>query len=275
MAMMVVLAAVLLSYGVSTGNAMKMPSKPGAVAGENSELPLDMAKNSVDDMYDKCKDKMKEKATRYLENEKNKDKKFKEVWDSTEEYVLNNFNEGKTDLLEKYQLVALYYYTSGKNNAYRDFNDKVRTQRPEYKTNFGYHALHFHLTTAIQTLQKERKMNKKCLTGYRRVNLYFSQDVQNKEIRFGAFTSASTEGYLNKNKFGDKSCFEILTCMGADISHYSKFKESEVLIPPYEVFKVVKIKKRTKQKPDLPCEVVYKVESTRSFSNLNCTLVTK
>ncbi|XP_034727109.1 T-cell ecto-ADP-ribosyltransferase 1-like isoform X1 [Etheostoma cragini] len=215
----VILAAVLLAYEVSTGILM-MPSKSGAVAGENDVLPLDMAKNSVDDMYEGCKDKMKKKATQYLMNEKNKDKNFKEVWDSTKKYVLDKFKKGKTNLLQKDQLVALYYYTSGKDKAYLDFNNKVRTQRSEYKTKFGYHALHFYLTTAIRTLQKEKKMNKECLTGYRRVDMYFSQDVTNQEIRFGSFTSASMGRYLNNNTFGDKSCFEIITCMGADISNY-------------------------------------------------------
>ncbi|XP_032371270.1 ecto-ADP-ribosyltransferase 5 [Etheostoma spectabile] len=277
MAMMVVLAAVLLSYGVSTGIAM-MADKSDAVTWENSVLPLDMAENSVDDMYDGCKDKMKEMATQYLKKEKKNNNIFKDVWDSSEKCVLDKFKKRKTNSLEKHQLVALYYYTSGKGNAYLDFNNEVRTQRPVYKTKFGYHALHFYLTTAIRTLQKEREIkNEKCLTGYRRVDKYFSQDVQNKEIRFGSFTSASRLGYIKPELYGEKSCFEINTCMGADVSLYSKFgeAEAEVLIPPYEVFKVLDIKKRSMQ-PDLPCEVVYKVKSTElPVSKLNCTLVTK
>ncbi|KAF1389647.1 hypothetical protein PFLUV_G00075640 [Perca fluviatilis] len=65
---------------------IKEAGKSGAVAGaktgENSVLPLDMAENSVDDMYDGCKEDMKKRVTKDLENEKNKDKNFKAVWDS-------------------------------------------------------------------------------------------------------------------------------------------------------------------------------------------------
>ena len=64
--------------------------------------------------------------------------------------------------------------------------------------------------------------------------------------------------------------------MGADFSLYSKLEnQAEVLIPPYEVFKVVEIKKRSTMQPDLPCEVVYKVKSTGYVSKLNCALFTK
>ena len=135
---------------------------------------------------------------------------------------------------------------------------------------FGYHALHFLLTTAIQA--KTASGGNKCLTVHRRVNRYFCQDVENKEIRFGRFTSTSLGRYATE-AFGDKSCFKILTCMGADISPYSTFpNEAEVLIPPYEVFKVVKIEKPTSKRP---CEVVYTVKHTRAYSKLNCALFPK
>lgn len=257
---------------ISLKEAGESGAVAGARAGGNSVLPLDMAENSVDDMYDKCEDKMKERVTADLQNDKNKDKTFKKVWESSEKYVLKKFKKRKANSLTN-QIVAIYYYTSGENDAYLDFNKAVRTQGPQYKNAFGYHALHFFLTTAIQA--KRAKQEKQCLTGYRRVDSYFSQDVKNKEFRFGSFTSASLGDYGKKERFGEKSCFEIETCMGADVSIYSKFEnEAEVLIPPYEVFKVVEIKKRLKS--ELPCEVVYKVESTKTpVSNLNCSLFTK
>ncbi|XP_028434364.1 GPI-linked NAD(P)(+)--arginine ADP-ribosyltransferase 1-like [Perca flavescens] len=246
--------------------------KSGAVswakAGENLVLPLDMAKNSVDDMYNGCQEQMKKVVKYYLQNEKNNNPIFKAVWDRSEKIVhTQSFNK----VLKKDQLVAIYSYTSDK--VYRNFNNAVRTQGPQYKTTFRYHALHFLLTTAIQA---ERAFEKKqCLTGYRRVNEYFRQDVKNTHIRFGSFTSASQGRYASE-AFGDKSCFEIFTCMGADISRYSKYpQEREVLIPPYEVFKVVEIKKRSTMQRNLPCEVVYKVKSTGYVSKLNCALFPK
>ncbi|XP_028434731.1 ecto-ADP-ribosyltransferase 4-like [Perca flavescens] len=267
MAMMVVLAAVLLTYGVSTGIAMEA-GKSGAVAGNNSVLPLDMAENSVDDMYFGCKKQMKKRVTKDLENEKNNNPNFTRVWDRSENEV--HWPIWKK-VLTKNQVVAIRTYTD--EDVYGDFNAAVRTQGPWYNDTFGYHAFHFLLTTAIQDIGAKKK--KQCLTGYRKVDKYFSDNVENKSIRFGSFTSASQHDYLNAKKFGNKSCFEIFTCMGADISRYSKLKyEAEVLIPPYEVFKVVKIEKRSMQ-PDLPCEVVYKVNSTGYVSKLNCDLFPK
>ncbi|XP_039659717.1 GPI-linked NAD(P)(+)--arginine ADP-ribosyltransferase 1-like [Perca fluviatilis] len=252
---------------------IKEAGKSGAVAGaktgENSVLPLDMAENSVDDMYDGCKEDMKKRVTKDLENEKNKDKNFKAVWDRSEN-THTPFGEWFNKVLKRKLIVAIRTYTD-ETDVYSKFNAAVRTQGPEYKTTFGYHAFHFLLTTAIQDISASDK--KQCFTVYRRVNEYFSQDVENTLIRFGSFTSASQGDYGNKDIFGEKSCFEILTCMGADISPYSTFpNEAEVLIPPYEVFKVVKIEKPTSKRP---CEVVYTVKHTGAYSKLNCTLFPK
>ncbi|KAM9363648.1 NAD(P)(+)--arginine ADP-ribosyltransferase 2-like [Symphorus nematophorus] len=224
-----------------------------------------MAPNSVDDMYHGCKDKMRSKVQKYLWDEKNTDKNFNWAWHEAEKYNPNT--------LGKEQAMAIYVYSLEKPNIYEDFNNAVRTQKFMYQTKFRYHALHFFLTDALQTLKAHKK--KRCLTGYRGVNKFFSQDVLNKEIRFGSFTSSSRAGYSVAKKFGDKSCFEIKTCFGADITSYSKFKnEAEVLIPPYEVFKVKKIIKRSEHK-NLPCEVVYRLRSTGVLSNLNCALFPK
>ncbi|XP_039660139.1 GPI-linked NAD(P)(+)--arginine ADP-ribosyltransferase 1-like [Perca fluviatilis] len=269
MALMVVLAAVLLTYGVSPGIGMRA-RESDAVAGKNSVFPLDMAENSVDDMYDGCEDKMKQRVTEDLKNEKNNNPNFTEVWDRSENEV--HWSEELTEVLTKNQSVAIRTYTD--EGVYGDFNAAVRTQGPRYNTTFGYHALHFLLTTAIQDIRAFDK--NECLTGYRRVNVSFSQDVENTSIRFGSFTSASLGGYADEDLFGNKSCFEILTCMGANITLYSIFPdESEVLIPPHEVFNVVVIKNRSTMQPDLPCEVVYKVRSTGYVSKLNCALFPK
>lgn len=260
---MAVWAAVLITYGISVGIAMD-----SAEPGLNEILQLDMAPNSVDDMYDGCKDKMKKVEKEYLQNEKNKDKQFKEAWDKAEN-ALKPKNKKNPPAMWK---VAIYVYTLVEPKIYLDFNNAVRTQRFEYNTTFRYHALHFFLTDALQTLNK----NAKCFTGYRRVNSSFtSQDVLNKEIRFGSFTSSAMGGYPSAERFGDESCFKIFTCSGADISEHSTVKsENEVLIPPYEVFKVTKIERRSDQK-SLPCKVVYTVKRQRTVSNTNCTLITK
>uniref|UniRef100_A0A3Q3MT06 NAD(P)(+)--arginine ADP-ribosyltransferase n=1 Tax=Mastacembelus armatus TaxID=205130 RepID=A0A3Q3MT06_9TELE len=236
-------------------------------------IPLDMALKSVDDMYQGCNDKMKAKAREvYLPNEKNINSDFTKAWDDAELNYKKKYKKKRRPStgLEKEQALAIYVYTLEKPNVYVDFNNAVRTQRSEYNTKFTYHALHFFLTDALQALKKKHE---NCLTVFRRVNTHFSQNVLNMEIRFGSFASSSL-GKYPQERFGDKSCFEIETCFGADISLYSKYTESEgeVLIPPYEIFKVIDIKTRSKQKV-LPCEVVYKLKSTRTpVSYLNCAL---
>ncbi|XP_062292359.1 ecto-ADP-ribosyltransferase 5-like [Scomber scombrus] len=265
MAMMTVWMAILMTYGASLGIAKVV------------YFPLDLAQNAVDDMYTGCQDKMEKKVkNEYLMNEKNKDKNFTLAWVEAEKYFNKKWKGKKrpSTALGKEQIMAIYIYTLDKPKIYMDFNDAVRTQKSKYKTTFRYHTLHFFLTNAIQTLNARKPQAERCLTGFRRVKTHFSQDVLNKGIRFGSFTSSSMGWYPSADRFGDKTCFEILTCYGADISLYSKLGESEreALIPPYEVFKVTKIEKRSDWK-SLPCEVVYKVKSIgKTLSNLNCAL---
>ncbi|KAL6114930.1 uncharacterized protein ACO6RY_05589 [Pungitius sinensis] len=229
-----------------------------------------MAKNSVDDMYKGCSTEMEEKAEEYLKDELNKDPMFKKTWVEAEEWYDHTNEKGKADVnLSKEQKMALYAYTS--DAVYADFNKATREQGPEYKTTFKYHALHFYLTTALQTLRAQ----KQCFIVYRRTNMFFEvSNVLKKEVRLGSFASTSLR--IDLKQFGDKSCFEIETCMGVNVSKHSKYQtEAEVLIPPYEVFTVTKITKGSKLHP-LQCDVVYKLKSTRkSLSNLNCVLIKK
>lgn len=227
-----------------------------------------MAPDSVDDTYEGCQNKMADVQKEYLDNEKNMNPNFKEAWDTVERSQRNK-KKKKEDpqKLSKEQVIAIKVYTLDTPKIYPEFNNAVRTQGPEYTTSFRYHALHFFLTRAIQVLNVKRN---KCYTGYRRVNQYFSTNVSD-QIRFGSFTSSSLFKSPNREKFGDKSCFEIYTCLGADISLYSRnLIENEVLIPPYEVFNVTEIERRADKNP---CEVVYKVKSTEeSQSNFTCAL---
>ncbi|XP_076585636.1 GPI-linked NAD(P)(+)--arginine ADP-ribosyltransferase 1-like [Chaetodon auriga] len=270
MAVMAVWAAVLIAHGVSTGIAMESPDPV-----LNTVLPLDMAPNSVDDRYNGCKDKMMTKVqSEYLPNERNTNEEFKSAWGEAEGVYNQRWRPAtgvasSPNALGKEEFIAVYVYTSASGNPHIDFNAAVRDGRSEYKTTFRYHALHFFLTTALQKLKPAT-----CQTGYRGVDRYFSQDVLNKEIRFGSFASTTILGLSKAKNYGAKSCFKIHTCFGADVSVYSKFgeAEAELLIPPYEVFKVKNIMRRSEQN-HLECEVVYEVQSTkRPLSNLNCAL---
>uniref|UniRef100_A0A3B5M8H6 NAD(P)(+)--arginine ADP-ribosyltransferase n=1 Tax=Xiphophorus couchianus TaxID=32473 RepID=A0A3B5M8H6_9TELE len=215
-----------------------------------------MAENSVDDMYEGCENKMATKVmTELLAREKKMTKNFRLAWDEP--------GMKKSQVLEKEQNMAVYAYTLDKPEIFTEFNNALRTQRAQYTSTFQYHSLHFFLTGALRALN--------CVKTYRRTNCKFETDI-NREIRFGGFTSSSEGGYPSPH-FGDQSCFEITTCFGARISKFSMFEsENEVLIPPYEVFKVTDIQKRS-GKNFLPCQVVYKLKSTNNpRSSLNCAL---
>ncbi|XP_077942509.1 ecto-ADP-ribosyltransferase 4-like [Gasterosteus aculeatus] len=257
-----VLWVVLLPYGVS-GGLMSF------LFGHS----LDMAKDSVDDMYDGCSPKMDKNARGYLEKEMKEDSVLKKSWTDAE--ALQKSKDAPTDITKE-QLIALYTYTSSDGDLNERFDKATREQGPKYKTAFKYHALHFYLTTAVQTIKAEHdKSNendseKKCYTVFHRTDKSFSTKVLKQEVRFGSFASAS----LDKDRVvsGGKSCFEIYTCMGADVSkHMQNEHRVEVLIPPYEVFKVKKISKRSEQ-GSLWCDVVYELKSTNKVSNFNCAL---
>ncbi|XP_071261120.1 erythroblast NAD(P)(+)--arginine ADP-ribosyltransferase-like [Salvelinus alpinus] len=235
-----------------------------------------MVPNSVDDKYKRCTEKMYKKVQEeYLPNENSTEGIFKEAWMNAEECANNvekRFKEENAQYnskeLTRDHIKAICAYTAEEPEIYLVFNQAVRTNRTEYTTSFQFHSLHFLLTDAIRLLKLNQKF---CHTTYRRTNMEFVSKV-NKVIRFGFFASSSF--LKNLTHFGEKSCFEIKTCFGADLKSFPKLgnREKEVLIPPYEVFRVTAVLKKENYK-NLWCDVVYTLKSiTKPRSNLNCKL---
>ncbi|XP_016149270.1 NAD(P)(+)--arginine ADP-ribosyltransferase 1-like [Sinocyclocheilus grahami] len=236
---------------------------------EGQIFSLDMALNSVDDQYKGCREKMADLVeTKYMKQEMSNPKsKFAIAWKLAEKkYKTPGEN------LTKNHSIAIYVYTNSGFGVHKEFNEADRNDKNRYKNEtYKWYSLHFLLTDAIQILKKTQK---KCYSTYRGTNLKFIQNVQNKKVRFGSFTSSS----MNRNKtkfFGNVSCFEIYTCEGADLTKYSKLpREREVLIPPYETFKVTAVRTRRGQK-DLWCDTVFTLKSSGKRSDLNCALFKK
>uniref|UniRef100_A0A8C1SV48 NAD(P)(+)--arginine ADP-ribosyltransferase n=1 Tax=Cyprinus carpio TaxID=7962 RepID=A0A8C1SV48_CYPCA len=127
----------------------------------------------------------------------------------------------------------------------------------------------YDFNNAVHAIQILKKTQKECILTCRRTNVSFKKSVLNKEVRFGSFASSSFN-HTKTNVFGNKSCFKIYTCESANLTKYSKYdKEEEVLIPPYETFKVTAVKKRKHQK-DLWCDTVFTLKSSGKRSDLNC-----
>nr|XP_003198090.2 ecto-ADP-ribosyltransferase 5-like [Danio rerio]XP_021327034.1 ecto-ADP-ribosyltransferase 5-like [Danio rerio] len=230
--------------------------------------PLDMAVNSVDDQYDGCTIKMANLVkTKYLEKELKNSNAFNKAWEEGEEN-----STAPQDNLKRNHSIAIYVYTNLDSSVYSSFNMASRNGKQNYTDQtFTWYSLHFLLTDAIQILSESQK---KCKTTFRGTNVSFYRNVTGKVIRFGSFTSSSLDRKVAQG-FGNKSCFRIKTCNGANVVKYSKYPDQkEVLIPPYEKFKVTAIKTKEVDK-NLWCETVYALKSAGTRSDLNCTLAFK
>ncbi|XP_049339647.1 T-cell ecto-ADP-ribosyltransferase 1-like [Astyanax mexicanus] len=216
--------------------------------------------DSIDDPFDGCKDKMRELIkTKYLEKELEENQLFGTLWKKVKQLI--NLKGESDDELRK---LALSAYTGP--SVYQVLNTKMRDEKTRYKTEFGLISLHFLITDGIQSLNPD----KQCQTTYR-----FGSDkyvIKGDKIRFGSFASSSRNPRLKT--FGRKTCFIIETCFGADISKLSLSKtEAEVLIPPYEEFKVDLAEKEIPEELR-DCGQVYKLMSTKvKKNNMNCELL--
>ncbi|KAF0037606.1 hypothetical protein F2P81_010480 [Scophthalmus maximus] len=221
---------------------------------------LDMATDSIDDMHDGCRSEAASRVNLFCLFEW-RFRDFSFAWASAERDAKKPAHEG----LKEEHAVAIRMYTEGKQ-IQEDFNRAVKTQKHEYGTKgFEFHYFYFHLTDAIQVLHPNQTL---CRTAHYRTGRQFDHDVINTNMRFGAFTlAASAKHSFDLN--GNVSCFEIYTCFGADVTHYSATNEAgQVLIPPYEVFKITHVLTN-----DPWCTVVYKLQSTKTpRTDLNCKL---
>uniref|UniRef100_A0A8C9XR89 NAD(P)(+)--arginine ADP-ribosyltransferase n=2 Tax=Sander lucioperca TaxID=283035 RepID=A0A8C9XR89_SANLU len=225
-------------------------------------IPLSLSSDSVDDMYYGCSEKMLIKVKRHY------------LPGSTREGLHSTYtklcalkamkNKDIYDPLSWNHFRALCAYTAG---SYNNLNQAIRRGKASYKTSFGFHALHFLLSDAIRLLKLNQRS---CYTTYRRSKLLFSGEF-GQTIRFGSFASSSLSKDLHQ--FGRRTCFEIHTCFGAYLKSYSEFDsdEDEVLIPPYEMFKIVSVD--VSGENDLHCDAFYKLETAGVYSSLNCQAV--
>lgn len=197
-----------------------------------------------------------------------KSEPFKGVWKRAEKCANRTLPKDVDEALTKNHVQAICAYTAGADGLYKIFNVAVRTQRTGYGSTFKFHFLHFWLTRAVQILSN----NQKCHETYRRTTAEFDGRV-NDEIRFGTFTSTSKLSDLTS--FGDVTCFKIKTCSGAFLKEYPvlRNKEQEVLIPPYEKFRITKkceTKECKKLENLIDCKVVFVLKSAGVQSNLDC-----
>uniref|UniRef100_A0A8C3Y400 NAD(P)(+)--arginine ADP-ribosyltransferase n=1 Tax=Catharus ustulatus TaxID=91951 RepID=A0A8C3Y400_CATUS len=208
-------------------------------------VPLDMALNSFDDQYQGCGPDMKAELPALNRSERKNNPLFDRAWPkAVAEW--QKWGSRVSPLSSPEQAIAIMAYSMNVSimdqYLYEEFNKKVREagrSPQEYRDNFHFKILHFLLTDALVTLWDAQ--GQQCHLVFRGVHkIKFKANVGDI-IRFGQFASSSVRKDVIK-RFGNTTVFQVQTCHGADIQAFSDIpKEAEVLIPPFEKFKVTKV----------------------------------
>lgn len=153
--------------------------------------------------------------------------------------------------MEKQHSVAIYAFTQ----ALRRPGGTVpaAAEASEGQLSSETRSLFSHLGDALRVLKHSQRL---CQTTSYATDAPSGLNLSGKLLRFATFVLGS-----DGRDFGGNTRFRVHTCFGADVTHYSALKQnSQVLIPPYEVFRVA-------GGPSGPggAPVTYRLES-----NLNC-----
>ncbi|XP_029915439.1 T-cell ecto-ADP-ribosyltransferase 2-like [Myripristis murdjan] len=214
----------------------------------------DMSHDPSDSMYDDCRVQPATVADEHMIRRWDHSTNSCQAWNDDQQKA----KEPAHMYMEKKHSAAIYMYTSvALLPDNQDFKTAAkRKERTAAKETFDHCSLYFYLSEAIQILKHGQVS---CFNTYYKTETLLNQNISKKQMRFSTFVLSSLSRDISPP--GSASCFEIYTCFGAEITHYSALKQSgQVLIPPYEVFKVSSIQ------TDAPsCEVTYTLRS-----NLNC-----
>lgn len=202
-----------------------------------------------EDMDDDCQTKATVVTDKAIMQKWNTSRNFITTWSNAEQRA----REPAHKYMEKHLSTAIYVYTKVMMQPFKlNLDTKVITGK--LNKTFEPHSLYSSLSKAIQILKHSQVT---CLWTNYQTETLLNLNISNKLIRFSTFI-LSTDGW---NFTRNASCFEVYTCFGADITHYSALQlNSQVLIPPYEVFRVTDTDMDTQR-----CKVLYRLKS-----NLNC-----
>ncbi|XP_036889795.1 ecto-ADP-ribosyltransferase 4 isoform X2 [Sturnira hondurensis] len=206
------------------------------------KINFDLAPNSFDDQYQGCSQQVMEELSQgdYFTKELEARRNYSRVWHNAHLTWLSQ-DKALPDNMTVTHAVVLLVYTLN-NNVRSDFARAMASaaRSPwQYKHSFHFKYLHYYLTSAIQLLRERvtMKSDSLCYEVYHEADFYLEAYV-GATLRFGQFLSASL---LSKEaqKVGNHTLFTIFTCLGAPIQDFSL--KGEVLVPPYELFEVVKM----------------------------------
>lgn len=170
---------------------------------------------------------------------------FSQAWSNAEQQA----RAPAHSYMEKRHSVAIYMYTQ----AMRPPGRMVLMEGSEPQLDPKTQSLFSDLSEAIQILKHSQVL---CHTTTYTTDISWNLTTSGQLLRFSTFVLGSSGCRLQGN-----ACFEVHTCFGTDVTHYSALKQNnQVLIPPYEVFKVTHV-----DSDPLGGQVTHKLES-----NLDC-----
>ncbi|NWV55252.1 NARE ribosyltransferase, partial [Daphoenositta chrysoptera] len=222
---------------------------------------MNMAPDSFDDQYKQCHDQMMAALPALNRSEQQQNKNFSQVWAKATAAWQKKMSSGSP--LSPDQAIAIMAYTM--DDVYSEFNKAVRTagrSGQQYRHNFHFKTLHFLLTDALAVLRPSQQ----CRDVYRGVRETLFEAKPGDTVRFGQFTSTSLLKRVAEG-FGTVTTFRVHTCQGVAIWDYSeKYYQQEVLIPPFETFRVTKFTRKGNT-----AEI--ELRSTGTHSNYDCELL--
>uniref|UniRef100_A0A452QFN7 NAD(P)(+)--arginine ADP-ribosyltransferase n=1 Tax=Ursus americanus TaxID=9643 RepID=A0A452QFN7_URSAM len=246
-------------------SALQTPTWSSEVA---VNIDFDLAPDSFDDQYQGCSPQVMEKLSQgdYFAKELKVYRNYHRVWANAHFTWLNQAKDLPKNMTVTHA-VAILVYTS--NNSVRtDFTRAMASagrSPQQYKHSFHFKYLHYYLTSAIQLLREEMVMKNDslCFEVHHEMKGIYLEAYRGAIIRFGQFLSTSRLKEAAQ-KFGNQTLFTIFTCLGAPVQEVS-LKE-EVLVPPYEVFKVVNMSSH-------PRGNWLQLQSAGNVSAYNCQLL--
>ncbi|XP_067864844.1 ecto-ADP-ribosyltransferase 5-like [Heterodontus francisci] len=174
-------------------------------------------------------------AIKCLQKELEKDPEFERLWNlGRANWTLKNLPVPKG--LREEHMIAVTGFTMN-SNLYRRLNTGVKNYGDidTYNSHFKLKSFHYLLTIALINLRKGSRH----LTVYRGEKIPLS-GRKDTEMRFGRFASTSHNQKVAEG-FGKATFFVVTTSYGVTIRDYSVNRsQEEVLIPPYEKFKITK-----------------------------------
>ncbi|NXS83096.1 NRT2 ribosyltransferase, partial [Erpornis zantholeuca] len=226
-------------------------------------IELNRTRNSFDDQYLNCGPAMTEALPALKDSELKRNPLLKVVWANATAECMKRVSCVSSSL-PRDQAIALMAYSMDTRGLYKQFNKAVReagSSPQQYRDNFHYKAWHFLLTQALATLRVSQ--GEQCRSVFRGVGNYQFQAKPGDIVRFGQFASTSLDEAVTYG-FGTDMVFEVYTCHGADIHKFSnKSEQQEVLIPPFETFKVTDVTQDGKS-------TRIQLSSTGNSSKYNC-----